>query len=70
MYSNISSWQAGASPHVTDKKLRTPLMRATKRCHSQVAIILVQRGSICDCSVRRDVTVKLCMCIRHPACVL
>ena len=49
--------QVGASPHASDKKLRTPLMRATKRCHSDVAILLVQRGALCDTRVRRELVV-------------
>lgn len=43
--------QAGASPHIIDNNLRTPLMEATQNGHLPVIKTLVKSGAIVEAKV-------------------
>ena len=47
----ISVVQAGASPHLQDKSLRTPLMFAAENNHPQVVKYLLKVGAVINSKV-------------------
>lgn len=48
--------QAGASPHLKDKNLKTPLMYAAEHNHSDVVKYLLKANAIIDAKVRTVLT--------------